>query len=250
MSNESPQGEIARTDGGMRTAEDILSTNGAGVRGERSGAANVDSSTRTARAAVEQFVAEYVGEERYATSKSIAKAVDADVRPQEIGKALGCRRAGTTPDGWLDHIEVDTWGGKTPTTWHLQRLSGQPDLSRPQQLNKVELVRDINQEVGCYDINIAVASDGHYRAHLTVSWMRSVLEAVCATTGYTPTAVEEADVDRDEWVHGLTRASCTSVLERALEISITGDGTNWPRDTCVVLHDVLVAGRDTSEVDA
>jgi hypothetical protein len=136
--------------------------------------------------------------------------------------------------------------------WVFERVAGEADTRRSRQLQKPDLVREITRTTDAggprYEM---VSRDGTRweKANTTVAWKRDVLAAVCETTDHQPAAVDETeDLDRREWIDQLTQAGATDVLERAIGIEAPGARDHWNRETLQVIHDVVVAGRDPSEV--
>jgi hypothetical protein len=238
----------ARADGGTTTKQ-VFDDNGVGQDNDYETKAY--GGTEAAINAIEQYVADHVADERIASSRSIANTVS-DVRTQEIGKTLGAHLRGDTPNGFLTDIEVSKWRDTTPTKWVFERVAGEADTRRSRQLQKPALVREITRATGADGARYRMVNrDGvrWERANTTIGWMRDVLAVVCETVDYEPGAVQEdADLDRREWIDQLTRAGTTDVLERALGIEVPGVRRDWNKETLRAIHDVVVAGRDPSEV--
>ena len=236
------------TDGGT-TAEQVLDDNGAGQDNDYESKAYGGS--EAAIEAIERYVAEHVTDERIASSRSIANSAT-DVRIQEIGKTLGAHLRGDTPNGFLADVEVSKWRDTSPVKWVFTRVAGEADTRRSRQLQKPNLVREITRATGADGARYRmVERDGvrWERANTTIGWMRDVLAAVCEAVDYQPTAVDECeDLDRREWIDQLTRGGTTDVLERALDIDAPGVRRDWNKETLQAIHDVVVAGRDPSEV--
>ena len=243
--NSSTRNGCLITDGGT-TAEQVLDDNGAGQDNDYESKAYGGS--EAAIEAIERYVAEHVTDERIASSRSIANSAT-DVRIQEIGKTLGAHLRGDTPNGFL---EVSKWRDTSPVKWVFTRVAGEADTRRSRQLQKPNLVREITRATGADGARYRmVERDGvrWERANTTIGWMRDVLAAVCEAVDYQPTAVDERDdLDRCEWIDQLTRGGTTDVLERALDIDAPGVRRDWNKETLQAIHDVVVDGRDPSEV--
>jgi hypothetical protein len=241
--------EVARTDGGTSVHQQVLEDNGVGQKNDYEGKAYRGS--EAAINAIEQYVADHVVDKRIASSRSIANTTT-DVRIQEIGKTLGAHLRGDTPDGFLADVEVSKWRDTSPVKWVFERVAGEAETRRSRQLQKPNLVREITRATGADGTRYeTVDRDGvrWERANTTVGWMRDVLAAVCETVDYEPGAVQkDADLDRREWIDQLTRGGTTDVLERALGIEAPGVRRDWNKETLQTIHDVVVAGRDPSEV--
>jgi hypothetical protein len=240
---------VARADGGTSVHQQVLEDNGVGQKNDYEGKAYGGS--EAAIDAIEQYVAEHVTDKRIASSRSIANSAT-DVRIQEIGKTLGAHLRGDTPDGFLADVEVSKWRDTSPVKWVFTRVAGEADTHRSRQLQKPNLVREITRATGADSARYRmVERDGvrWERANTTIGWMRDVLAAVCEAVDYQPTAVDECeDLDRREWIDQLTRGGTTDVLERALDIDAPGVRRDWNKETLQAIHDVVVAGRDPSEV--
>jgi len=116
------------TDGGT-TAKEILDNNGVGQtegynRGKYGG-------SKRAHDALDEFIEEYVDDERIISSRSIANALDTDVRAQELGKTLGAHLEGNTPDGWFEDVEVSMWRDTSPKKWRFVRVAGRDGSRNP-----------------------------------------------------------------------------------------------------------------------
>jgi len=239
-----------RTDGGT-TPREILENNGVGQTDGYRGTGYTGS--KTAKKAVDELIEEFVDDERIISSRSIANAVDVDVRPQEIGKTLGAHLQGDTPDDWFTEVEVSLWRDTSPKKWRFERVAGEVDRRRSQHLQKPQLVREISEATGAEGARYRTATDdsGSWeKAAVSLAWMQDVVEAVCEHTDYVPSAVaDDPERDRREWIDELTQAGTTQVLRRAAGIDDPGADTSWNRETLQALHDVLVEGHDLSEVE-
>ena len=242
--------QVLITDGGT-TADQVLSDNGVGSRSGYDG--SLYAGTEQAFDVLEQFTDEYVDDRRIISSRSIANAVNDDIPVQEIGKTLAAHLDGRTAEGFLEDFEVSKWNETSPIKWAFKRVSGDADIRRSRRLQKTDLVREITEETGAEGERFAMVDRGGVRwerTSLTLPWMQDVLEAVCETIDYTPGGVadHENDLTRREWIDELTQAGATQVLERALDIDAPGADTSWNKSTCRAIHEVVVEGRDPSEV--
>ena len=237
------------TDGGTSVHQQVLDDNGVGQKNDYAGKAY--SGSEAAIDAIETYLADHVADKRIASSRSIANTAT-DVRIQEIGKTLGAHLRGDTPDGFIADVEVSKWRDTSPVKWVFTRVAGEADTRRSRQLQKPDLVREITRTTDAGGARYEMVSrDGTRweKANTTVAWKRDVLAAVCETTDHQPAAVDETeDLDRREWIDQLTQAGTTDVLERAIGIEAPGARDHWNRETLQVIHDVVVAGRDLSEV--
>ncbi|KDS91190.2 hypothetical protein FK85_05550 [Halorubrum saccharovorum] len=240
-----------RTDGGT-TAEEIFDENGVGQENGYTGDGYAGS--EAAIEALETFVDECVTDQMVVSSRSIANGSDVDVRVQEIGKTLGARLDGRTPDGVLTDVELDTWRDTRPTKWVFTRVAGEASGRQTgQTLRKPELVREISAAL---DEDVAEGyhcHDNHEteRVDIRVSWMRAVLEAVATAAGdeLETYLSDEQPEYVDDPIDELTKTGVSRVLERILDADERlGTSDGWPRSTMVVLHAILVEGRDPSEV--
>ena len=233
--------------------EQILEDNGVGRNNGYCGSGY--TGTELAYESIEQFCEEYVDDKMIISSRSIANAVDHE-RTQEIGKTLAAHLNGRTPDEFLTDVEVSKWSDTQPIKWTFVRTAGEVDRSRSRRLSKVQLVREISDATGVEGARFrTVSEDGTTweRAKMTIGWMHEVLEAVCEAVDYTPQAIAEQDDDDDqltrrEWIGETTQAGATQVLERALGIDAPGAETSWNKPTVRAIHEVLIEGRDPSEV--
>lgn len=240
------------TDGGTSVHQQILDENGVGQTNGYQG--DGYAGTDDARKAIELYVAEHVDDVVISSSRSIYNAIkhDVDTRIQEIGKTLGAHLKGDTPDEFLDDVTVEKWRESRPFKWQFERVAGEADCRRSRQLQKPDLIREISDATGATGDRYGMAErDGTAweKAHVTLTWMRDVLEAVCEAADYEPAAVREDD-ERElrDWIDELTQAGTTEVLERAIGIEDPGADSSWNRSTLRKIHDVVVAGRDPSEV--
>ena len=241
--------DTARADGGT-TVQQILDENGVGQNNDYQGTGYAGS--ETAREAIRAYVDEHVADQVVASSRSIGNAVAVDVRVQEIGKTLGAHLDDRTPDGFLADVEVTKWRETEPTKWVFERVAGEADVRRSRRLQKPELVREISAATGADGARFMIAeNDGAEweKAAMTHEWMCDVLEAVCDTLAYEPPAVaEEPELTRREWIDELTQAGTTQVLARSAGIEDPGADTSWNKSTLQAIHELVVAGRDPSEV--
>lgn len=229
-----------------RTPQKALDENGAGQSPDHR--TQGFPGTEEAHDAIRQFIDERVDDLVITSSRSIARYVDADVRPQEIGKTIGAYRSGYAPSGWFPNVEISTWRDSHPIKWQFERIAGDADVRRSQQMRYPALIEELTTETGAGEADFQPVPEGRSRkARITVTWMRDILEAVCIATATDPTPADE-DIDRGVWVDELTQAGTTAVLERVLDIEIEGDRTHWSKPTLQAIHDVVVGGRNPSEV--
>ncbi|ELZ48951.1 hypothetical protein C464_06055 [Halorubrum coriense DSM 10284] len=231
------------------TVEELLEKQGVGQKNDYEGTAYQGS--ESAIAAIKTYVSEHVVDERIVSSGSIAATAD-DVRTQEIGKTLGAHLRGDTPEDFLTDVEVSKWRDTSPVKWVFKRRAGEATQRRSQKLQKPSLVREISAATDAGGDRYEMVERGGARwetAITTVDWMRDVLAAVCERVGHEPTAVQEAEeADRREWIDELTQAATTDVLERALDIDAPGARDDWNKETLRAIYEVVVEGRDPSEV--
>ena len=205
------------------------------------------NATERARVAVEEFVATCVGESRYATGSAIVKQVDVDVRSQKVSHVVGQKISGDAPDDFLENVRVSRWSDGSPVTWYFERVAGEPAPERlVDRKRKIDIVLEISEAVGAEGAETYTGSRQDQREYTKISlpccWMYDVLAAVFAKTGYDPELGDEDD-NRElrEQLGDLGRAECSGVLERAVEdVTITGDNTHWNKETCAVIHELLV----------
>lgn len=238
----------AEEEGGTSVHQQVLDDNGVGQKNDYEGKAYGGS--EAAFDAIERYVAEQVKDKRIASSGSIAST--ADVRTQEIGKTLGAHLRGDTPDDFLLDVKVSKWRDNSPVKWVFERVAGEADARQSCQLKKPALVREISDATGATGARYRAAKeDGATweRTSITREWMRDVVEAVCETVDYQPSAVREDDkLEMRDWIDELTQSGTTEVLERAAGIDEPGADTSWNRSTLRKVHDLVVAGRDPGEV--
>ncbi|ELZ35404.1 hypothetical protein [Halorubrum tebenquichense] len=232
------------------TGKEILEDNGVGQTDGYRGTGYTGS--KTAKKAIDELINEFVDQERIISPRSIANAVDVDVRPQEIGKTLGAYLKGDTPGDWFDEVEVSMWRDTSPKKWRFVRVAGEVDRRRSQHLQKPQLVRELSAATGAEGARYRTATRDRgswEKASVTLAWMQDIIEAICERTDYVPSEVaDDPERDRRDWVDDLTQAGTTQVLRRAAGIDDPGADTSWNRETLQALHDVLVAGHDPSEV--
>ena len=226
----------------------ILDNNGVG----QDDGAHTYTGTKPAVDALETFVDEYVDDQMVISSRSIANAVDTEIRVQEIGKTLASHLDGRVGEDFLADVDVSKWSDTQPIKWSFKRVAGEVDRRRSRVLQCPALVREISAATGATGARYrTVEEDGTRweRAKMTVGWMRDVIEAVCETIEYVPAAVVEDDeLTRRDWIDKLTQAGTTKVLRRTTGIDDPGADTSWNKSTLRSLHDLLVAERDPSEV--
>jgi len=241
--------EVPRADGGT-TAEEILANNGVGQTDGYCGTGYTGS--ETAHEALDGFIDKFVDDERIISSRSIANAVNANVRAQEIGKTLGAHLQGDTPDDWFDEVKMTAWRDTSPKKWRFERVAGEVDRRRSRRLQKPQLVRELSEATGATGARYRTATDDSgswQKASVTLAWMQDIIEAVCERTDYVPSEIaDDPERDRRDWIDDLTQAGTTQVLRRAAGIDDPGADTSWNRETLQALYDVLVEDRDPSEV--
>ncbi|CAL92448.1 hypothetical protein BJ1_gp26 [Halorubrum virus BJ1] len=216
-----------------------------------------DCSTDRTREVVSDWVATHVDDYTIASSSKIHRDVDADdVRIQDIGRTLGSRRVGETPEGFLEDVEVGKWRDSKPIKWEFKRVAGEATgQSAGQTLRKPELVREISAAL---DVDVSEGYHCHHdheteRADIRISWMRAVLRAVATAAGDDIESYlsDEQPEYVDDPVDTLTKLSVSRVLERILDADERlGTSDGWTRSTLLVIHEVLVEGRNPTEVDA
>jgi len=216
-----------------------------------------DCSTERTREVVTEWVATHVDDYTVASSSKIYNDVDADdVRIQDIGRTLGSRRVGETPDGFLEDVELGKWRDSKPIKWEFTRIAGEATgVSAGQTLRKPELVRDISAAL---DTDVSEGYNCHHdheteRVDIRISWLRTVLRAVATAVGDDIESYlsDEQPEHVDDPVDQLTKLGVSRVLERVLDTDDRlGTSDGWSRSTLLVVHEVLVEGRDPSEVDA
>lgn len=250
MSHRSLRGD-ADESGETPTPAEILAANlEHGPNEDSATGADVDSSTPEARAVCEAFVDQHLVDEKVVTSQNIRAAVDAhpSVRIQAIGRALGCRMAGTTPDDFLDCVAISKWSDSHLVRWRLTRVSGacsgEGSITRPQQ--KADLVKAV-EAATAIDAEAKLDDDDHHSVRIRRPWMRdavaATIDAVDADVGAADDDGEELDVDK------LTVAECSAVLGQVLDAEVSGHPMNWTTETIRGLYDLHVRGCDPSEVE-
>jgi hypothetical protein len=242
---------MVSSDGGS-TADQILDENGVGQTNDNTG--DGFGGSEAAIDAIEAFVGERVTDQMVVSSRSIANGTDVDARGQEIGKTLGARLDGRTPDGFLADVELDTWRDTSPTKWVITRVAGEATGRRTSQLlHKPGLAREISAAL---DVDVSEGYNCHRdheteRVDIRISWMRTVLDAVATAAGDDLGAYlsDEQPAYVDDPIDELTKTGVSRVLERILDADEQlGTSAGWPRSTLVVIHAILVEGRDPSEV--
>jgi hypothetical protein len=242
---------MVSSDGGS-TADQILDENGVGQTNDNTG--DGFGGSEAAIDAIEAFVGERVTDQMVVSSRSIANGTDVDARGQEIGKTLGARLDGRTPDGFLADVELDTWRDTSPTKWVITRVAGEATGRRTSQLlHKPGLAREISAAL---DVDVSEGYNCHRdheteRVDIRISWMRTVLDAVATAAGDDLGAhlSDEQPAYVDDPIDELTKTGVSRVLERILDADEQlGTSAGWPRSTLVVIHAILVEGRDPSEV--
>jgi hypothetical protein len=235
-------------------AEILESARKKGPNSDSEAGSSADASTEAAREACATFVDEHLDDERIVSSKQIRAAVGLpeSVRSQSIGRTLGCRLAGTTPEGFLDCVELSKWRGAKPVKWHFTRVSdGDPRApvaedadetadTDPYPRRKLDLVRAVEDATGIEAAFEPGPEDDH-DVRIRLPWMRGALAATIDAV--------DADVDPDLEVDGLTITECSAVLARVCDTEVSGHPDNWPTATIRGLYDLHVRDCDPSEVE-
>lgn len=247
-----------RTDGGA-TSKEILETQTekASTRGPDED--RYDSSTEAARELLTEWVATHVDEQKIATAKHIVAESDReDIHINDVGRTLGCRKVGVTPDGFLEEVELSTWGDANVTSWVFERVDGHSETTEPRRsarLFKPELVVEISDTVGGLgEEYYRRTKENCRRVEVSTEWKRAVTLALVEAstlqleellTGYD----EEDTYSFDEYIARLSSKELTNIVECVLESDEElGTPYGWPREMLIPIHDVLVSGIDPSEV--
>jgi len=253
--------EVARADGGT-TPKETLDTHTEKSNTPAPDADRYDSSTKAARDLLTDWVATHVDERKIATAKQIVNESErdrTDIHITDVGRTLGCRSEGITPDGFLDEVEISTWGDANVTSWVFERVDGhrERDETRADRLFKPELVVEISDAVGGLDAEYYRRThDNCRRVEVSAAWKRAVtLALVKASTTQLETLLtgyDDADTfSVDEYVARLSSTELTNLAERVLDPDEElGTPHGWPRALLIPIHDVLVSGVDPAEVDA
>jgi hypothetical protein len=207
--------------------------------------------------AIEAFVDECVTDQMVVSSRSIANGADVDARVQEIGKTLGARLDGRTPDGFLDDVELDTWRDTCPRKWVITRVAGEIAATRTpgQYLFKPDLVVEISEAVGGIDDEYYLEEDEARRVVVSAAWKRAVTRAVAERTDNKLDALltgydEESWMSFEQYVGRLSKIELASIVEKLLDIDEPLATTyGWPREMLIPIHDVLVTGIDRPALD-
>jgi len=251
--------EIHRTDGGATPAQ-ILELNSRGSTSKGPDDKRHDSSTEPARELLTEWVATHVDEQRIATAKTIVKESERDdVGIGAVGRTLGCRNVGVTPDGFLEEVELSTWGDGNVTSWVFERVDGEREQtqSRSDRLFKPELVTEISDAVGGIEDEYYLTIRDHCRRiEISVEWKRAVTLALAETVGADLrdllSGYEDDGVwSYNEYVNNLSKDELSNIVETLLDADddlVTP--YSWPREALAPIHEVLVEGHDPSEVDA
>lgn len=235
-------------------AEILESARGHGPNSDTETGSNADASTERGRQICVAFVNEYldtVGDERIVSSKQIRASLSLDepVRPQVIGKALGSRMAGNTPDDFLNCVEIDTWADSHPTKWVLTRVSDEDPGSvidythvPSSPRNKIDFVREIESATGIDPSGRSIREHGRNvpRVRIDIAWMRDVLKA---------TIEKKLGVDIVAEIRECSKQECLMTLARILDTEITGSHTHMSKATLRGLYDYHVRDCDPSEVE-
>ena len=255
------QGEqgVPHTDGGA-TPTEILETQTEKASTKGPDEDRYDSSTEAARKLLTKWVASHVDDQRIATAKQIVNESDwDDVHINDVGRTLGCRKVGVTPDGFLTEVKLSTWGDANVTSWVFERVDGHSERTetRADRLFKPELVVEISDAVGGLDDEYyRRMHDNCRRVEVSVEWKRAVTLALVEAGGADlAELLTEYDEDRafsfDEYVARLSRDELTNIVEHVLDPDeALGTPHGWPREMLIPIHDILVSGIDPTEVDA
>jgi hypothetical protein len=242
-----------------KTPAQILEANRShGNKGRPAESYQRDCSSEEARELITEWVANNVDDHRIASSSQIrAESGREDVRIQDIGRTLGARQAGVTPDGFLEEVELSTWRDNRPRKWVFDRVSGAPQVpARSSKLYRHQLIDEITAELNADVADAVYRNKRDNSKKVKIAWMRAVVEAIAARrdesietliTGYDPDKWQT----KAQYIDRLSKVELTSLLERLLETDgELATGYSWPRSTMVLIHEVLVEGRDPIEVDA
>lgn len=250
--------EDPRTDGGVTPADILEKHRSHGNSGQPSESYQRDCSSEAARELITEWARNHVDEQRIASSSQIRAESDRDdVRIQNIGRTLGSRRAGVTPDGFLANFELSTWHDKRPRKWTFDRVAGEPEApARSSKLYRHQLIDEITAALDA-DLDDEIYRDSRSTSKkVRIAWMRAVVEAVAdrcgvsiedLVTGYDPDSWRS----KTEYVDRLSKVELTRLLEQLLDADDElGSEYGWPRPTMILLHEILVEERDPAEVDA
>jgi len=245
-------------DGGVTPSEILERNRSHGNSGRSSESYQRDCSSEGARELITEWVANNVDDHRIASSKQIrAESGREDVRIQDIGRTLGARRAGVTPDGFLEEVELSTWRENRPRKWVFDRIAGRPcKPSRSTKLYRHQLIDEITPELDADVADEVYRNERDNCKKIKIAWMRAVVEAIADRRGESiETLITGYDPDKwqtkSQYIERLSKVELSHLLERLLEADDElATGYSWPRSTMVLIHEVLVEGRAPSEVDA
>lgn len=251
--------ETPRTDGGV-TPQQILDMHSRKSAPTDPDEKRHDSSSEASRELLTEWVATYVDDRKIATAKQIVNESGRDdVDIGDVGRTLGCRNVGVTPDGFLDEVELSKWGDANVTSWVFERVDGAVETTqtRGKYLFKPDLVIEISDAVGDLDDEYTIRqSEDSRRLELSVAWKRAVsLALVERADRKLEEMLSGYDEDRwmsfDEYVARLSKNELANIVEEVLgaEESLATPHS-WPREMLIPIHDVLVSGVDPTEVDA
>jgi len=218
-----------------------------------------DASSPAARELVTEWVQTHVDDRKIATAKQIVNESGRDdIDVGDVGRTLGCRHAGVTPDCFLDMVELSQWGDANVTSWVFERVDGEIAATRTpgQYLFKPDLVVEISDAVNGIDDEYYLEEDEARRVQISAAWKRAVTRAVAERTDNKLDALltgydEESWMSFEQYVGRLSKIELANIVEKLLDIDEPLATTySWPREMLIPIHDVLVTGIDPAEVDA
>ncbi|OYR51512.1 hypothetical protein DJ73_13010 [Halorubrum sp. Ea1] len=240
------------------TPREILDTQSKKASTRGSDEDSYDSSTAPARELITEWAATHVDDQRIATAKQIARESDRDdVGAGTVGRTLGCRHDGVTPDGFLEEVELSTWGDANVTSWVFERVDGETesDDTRADRLFKPDLVVEISDTIGDLDEEYYTRHHNCRRVEVSAEWRRTVAIALAEATGTDLEELlsgyeEDGFYSFDEYVASLSNDELTNIVERLLDADEQlGTPHGWTRELLIPIHDILVSGVDPAEVD-
>lgn len=248
-----------RTDGGI-TPRQVLDMHSRKSTTTDPDASRHDSSSEASRELLTEWVATHVDDRKIATAKQIVNESGRDdVDIGDVGRTLGCRGVGVTPDGFLDEIELSKWGDANVTSWVFERVDGEIETTstRGKYLFKPDLVIEISDAVGGLEDEYSLREeDRGRRMDLSAAWKRAVTLALvdCADcelhevlSGYEP----DGTYSINEYASHLSKTELANVVEEVLGAGQSlATPHSWPREMLIPVHDVIVSGVDPAEVDA
>lgn len=240
------------------TPQEILEQNRShGNDNEPSESYQRDCSSEDARDLISEWVATHVDQHRIASSNQIHSESDRDdVRIQDIGRTLGSRRAGMTPDGFLEEVEVSTWRDKRPRKWVFDRVAGEKrETPRSTTLYRHQLIDEITAALDA-DVADEVHEDSRGNSKkINCGWMRAVVTAIASrrgesiesfVTGYDPDSWRT----KSQYIDSLGTIELSRLLERVLETDQElGTAHGWTRSTIRIIHAIIVEDTHPLEVD-